>query len=69
MSGLDVAPVAPQPRLRATSLGSTVSSHTFVPEAISDCKGVVISNLALHVPVLSPYSGAATTGRRKRTGL
>ena len=40
MIGLDVAPVAPQARLAATSSGSTESSHSFVPQATRDCKGV-----------------------------
>src|SRR5947209_5550468 len=42
MIGLDVAPVAPQARLRATSSGSTESSQTLVPAEIRDCNGVVM---------------------------
>ncbi len=40
MIGLDVAPVAPKARLAATSLGSTESSHSLVPQATRDCSGV-----------------------------
>src|SRR5262249_2672083 len=42
MMGLEVAPVAPKAGFLATAWGSTESSHTFVPLAINDCKGVVI---------------------------
>src|SRR5262249_53214424 len=41
MIGLDVAPVAPKARLRAISSGSTESSHSLVPQATSDCSGVM----------------------------
>ena len=36
MIGLEVAPVAPSGRLLATSSGSTESSQSLVPVAISD---------------------------------
>ena len=36
MIGLEVAPVAPNARFLVTSFGSTESSHSFVPVAISD---------------------------------
>ena len=42
MIGLEVAPVAPNSRLMATSLGSMESSQSFVPAATSDsqrCQG------------------------------
>src|SRR5690348_11853683 len=39
--GLEVAPVAPQARFAFTSSGSTESSHNFVPQATSDCNGVI----------------------------
>src|SRR5262245_62119244 len=42
MIGFDVAPVAPKPRLRAISSGSTESSQSLVPEATRDCSGVMI---------------------------
>src|SRR5262249_6637891 len=42
MIGLLVAPVAPSARLRLTSTGSTESSHSLVPHAISDSNGVVM---------------------------
>src|SRR5436190_24379974 len=41
MIGLDVAPLAPQARLRCTSSGSIESSHSFVPQATSDSSGVM----------------------------
>src|SRR5437879_6875511 len=41
--GFEVAPVIPQERLRAISSGSMPSSHTFVPVAINDCIGVLMS--------------------------
>src|SRR5579883_951805 len=40
MIGLEVAPVAPKARFVFTSVGSTESSHSFVPVATSDCNGV-----------------------------
>src|SRR5579864_7542043 len=45
MIGLEVAPLAPQARLRATSSGSTESSHSLVPQAMRDCNGVVMALL------------------------
>ena len=42
MIGLEVAPVAPQARLWATSSGSMESNHSFVPEAISDWSGMLM---------------------------
>ena len=41
MIGFEVAPVAPSARLRAISSGSTESSQSLVPEATSDCSGVM----------------------------
>src|SRR5581483_1202869 len=51
MIGLDVAPVAPQARLRATSSGSMESSHSFVPAAMSDCNGVSVLLMGASVRV------------------
>src|SRR5262249_55937667 len=56
MIGLDVAPVAPSARLRATSSGSTESSQSFVPQAIRDWSGVVMSGSGKQL------------GRRRRSG-
>src|SRR5262249_54994994 len=44
MMGLDVAPVAPQARLRDTSVGSIESSHSLVPERTSDSNGVMVTS-------------------------
>ena len=41
MMGLEVAPVAPSARLLAIKSGSTESSQTLVPDAASDCSGVI----------------------------
>src|SRR6516225_5164495 len=41
MIGLEVAPLAPHGRLRATSSGSTESSQSLVPQATSDSSGVM----------------------------
>ncbi len=39
MIGFDVAPVAPSARFVFTKSGSTESSQSLVPVAISDCRG------------------------------
>src|SRR5258708_5596998 len=42
ITGLDVAPVAPQARFSRTKSGSTESSHSFVPVATRDLSGAAI---------------------------
>ena len=41
MIGFEVAPVAPCDRFSLMRSGSTESSHSFVPDAASDCNGVM----------------------------
>src|SRR6188472_521947 len=44
MIGFEVAPVAPSARFVFTKSGSTESSQSLVPVAISDCRGEVIAS-------------------------
>src|SRR5579859_2281707 len=60
MIGLDVAPEAPRARLRATSSGSTESSHSLVPLAIRLCSGVVMAHSCESCSGYLATSAAAT---------